>query len=355
MAHRVIVWGTGFVGNAVLRVLLAHPAYAVVGAIVNDPAKDGQDIGELVGGEPVGIRANRDAEAVLATPADAVAYFGPSPIHGAATVDQLCAALRAGKDVVDTSLGALQDPALAPDALRDPIEAACADGGTSLFSTGIDPGFSNDLFPLTLLGVCGRVDSIRTTEFLDAGTYPDQRSLQMLGLGSKVDEPALLQNAGLMTGIWGSPMRRISEALGVEIEETREVYARWPAPEAIDYPLGRIEKGCAAATRMELQGIVRGEPRIIIDHVHRVVPDVAPDWPRPSSDPAHANRIEVKGSPNVVQETVFSDEHTGDGNAGGCLATGLRAVHAIPAVCAAAPGILTLRDLPLVSGRGGMG
>ena len=59
-----------------------------------------------------------------------------------------------------------------------------------------------------------------------------------------------------------------------------------------------------------------------------------PDWPRPKSDPAHANRVEITGSPNIVQETVIADERTGDGNAGGCLSTGMRAVHAIPAVCA---------------------
>ncbi len=355
MTNRVIVWGTGFVGSAVLRVLLAHPAYEVVGVIVNDPAKDGKDAGELAGASPVGLRASRDAARVLAEPADAVAYFGPSAIHAEANLQNLSVALRAGKNVVDTAMGALQDPRRAPEAMRRPIEEACAAGGVSFFSTGIDPGFANDLFPLTLLGVCGRVDSIRTTEFLDAGTYPDQASMQMLGLQTPLEEKPTLDTPGLMTTIWGTPLFAIAEALGVEVEDTREVYQRWPAPAPLDFPLGRVEKGCAAAHRIELQGIVRGEPRIIIDHVHRLVPEAAPDWPRPASDPAHANRVEVRGDPNIVQETVIVDAHTGDGNAGGCLATGMRAVHAIPAVCAAPPGIVSLLDLPLISGRGGMG
>ena len=42
---RVIVWGTGFVGLSVLRNLITHPAYEVVGVLVNDPAKDGRDVG----------------------------------------------------------------------------------------------------------------------------------------------------------------------------------------------------------------------------------------------------------------------------------------------------------------------
>lgn len=355
MAHRVILWGTGFVGGSVLRILLNHPAYDVVGVLVNDPDKEGRDVGELVGLAPVGLRASRDPDEVLARPADAVAYFGPSALHAETNLANLQAALRAGKNVVETTMGAFQNPKRVAPEIRAPIEDACQIGGTSFFSGGIDPGFGNDLFPLTVLGVCGRVDSVRTTEFLDAGTYPDQASLQALGLHGSLDEPPLLDAPGLMTSIWGGPLYMIAEALGVDVEDTREVYRRWAAPEPIDFRFGRVEKGCAAAQRIELQGIVRGEPRILIDHVHRVVPSAAPDWPRPASHPAHATRIEVCGNPNVVQETVFAEEHSGDGNAGGCLATGMRAVNAIPAVCAAEPGILSTLDLPLLAGRGGMG
>jgi 4-hydroxy-tetrahydrodipicolinate reductase len=355
MTYRVIVWGTGFVGGAVLRTLLSHPAYEVVGVIVNDPAKHGRDVGELTGGAPVGLRASRDAGGVLARPADAVAYFGPSALHAATNLENLTAALRAGKNVVETTMGAFQNPKRAPEAMRRTIEEACAAGGVSFFSGGIDPGFGNDLFPLTLLGLCGRVDSVRTTEFLDAGTYPDQASLQALGLQTPLEETPLLDAPGLMTSVWGGPLYMIAEALGVEVDETCERYDRWAAPAPIDFPLGRVEAGTAAAQRIELEGIVRGEPRIIIDHVHRLVPEAAPDWPRPASHPAHANRVEIRGSPNVVQETVIADEHTADGNAGGCLSTGMRAINAIPAVCAAAPGILSTLDLPLIAGRGGMG
>ena len=353
--YRVILWGTGFVGRAVLRDLLTHPGFEVVGVLVNDPDKEGRDAGELAGIAPTGIRASREVEAVLARPADAVAYFGPSGLHAEANLRNVTAALRAGKNVVETTFGALENPRRAPAPLREAIEAACREGGVSFFTGGIDPGFGNDLLPLTLLGLCGRVDRIHTTEFLDAGSYPDQESLAMMGLGSSLDEPAVLDTQGMMTTIWGGPLYLMAEALGVEVESTRERYARWPTPEAIDYAMGRIEAGRCAAHRIELVGVVGGEERIVIDHVHRVVPEAAPDWPRPKSDPAHANRVEIQGSPNIVQETVLADAFTGDGNAGGCLATGMRAVNAIPFVCAAEPGILSPLDLPLIVGRGGMG
>lgn len=233
--HRVIVWGTGFVGAAVLRDLLTHPAYDVVGVIVNAPEKDGRDVGTLVGLPETGLAASRDVEAVLAREAEAVCYFGPSGLHAETNLRNVTAALHAGKNVVETTFGALENPGRAPAPLREAIESACRAGGVSFFSGGIDPGFGNDLLPLTLLGLCGRVDRVHTTEFLDAGSYPDQESLAMMGLGSSLDDPAVLDTPGMMTSIWGGPLYLIAEALGVRVETTRERYVRWPAPEAIDY------------------------------------------------------------------------------------------------------------------------
>ena len=352
--YRVIVWGTGFVGKAVLHSLIGHPEYEIVGVIVNDPAKDGRDLGELLGTKELGLRATRDIEATLALDAEAVAYFGPSAMYGEINMANIERALRAGKNVVDTTMGIFQNPERVPPEMIAPIEAACRKGETSFFSGGIDPGFANDLFPLTLLGLCGRVESVRTTEFIDGGSYPDQASLQMMGLQSSMEEAPLLDTHGMMTGIWGGPLYMIASALGVEVEETREVYRRWGASEAVDFPLGRVEPGQCAAHRIELQGIVGGEPRIFIDHLHRLYPEAAPDWPRPELDAVHANRIEIHGEPDVIQETVLRDPKTGDGNAGGCLSTGMRVFNAIPAVCAAAPGIVSTLDLPLIAGRGGM-
>jgi hypothetical protein len=351
---RVIVWGTGFVGKAVLLSLAGHPRYEIVGVIVNDPAKDGRDVGEILGTAPIGLIASRDADAVLAREADAVAYFGPNAMHAETNMNNLTAALRSGKNVVDTSMGIFQNPDRVPAELRERVERACIEGRSSFFSGGIDPGFANDLFPLTLLGLCGQVESVRTTEFIDAGSYPDQASLRMLGLQSAMDEPPLLDTPGMMEGIWGGPLYMIASALGAEIEGTREVYTRWGSTEAVDFPFGRVEPGQCAAHRAELQGIVDGKPRIYIDHLHRLYPEAAPEWPRPELHVVHANRIEIEGQPNIIQETVIADSKTGDGNAGGCLATGMRAFNAIPAVCQAAPGILSTLHLPLIPGLGGM-
>jgi 4-hydroxy-tetrahydrodipicolinate reductase len=166
------------------------------------------------------------------------------------------------------------------------------------------------------------------------------------------EKPPLDANPGMMTGIWGGPLYMIAQAVGARIERTQENYSRWTGTRAVEFEQGRVLPGETAAHRIELQGIVDGRPRIIIDHVHRLYPDAAPDWPRPRLNEVHANRVEIIGRPNIIQETVFSDADTGDGNGGGCLATGMRVFNAIPAVCAAAPGILSALDLPVIAGRG---
>jgi 4-hydroxy-tetrahydrodipicolinate reductase len=92
----------------------------------------------------------------------------------------------------------------------------------------------------------------------------------------------------------------------------------------------------------------------VIEHVNRITKAAAPDWPRTKLEDDDCYRVIIRGSPNITQETAFRSAHDGDSNAGGCLATGMRAIQAIPAVCAAPPGLLSALDLPLIAGRGNM-
>lgn len=350
MAHKVIVWGTGFVGKLVLRELLDHPEFALAGVIVHDPAKDGRDVGELVGVEPVGLRATTDVDAALALDADAVAYFGPTAEHAPVNVENTSRALRAGKDVVSTAMTPWVYPKACADGELAAIEAACRDGGTSCFTTGIDPGFANDLFPMTLMGVCGRVDSVRIQEILDYATYTGDYA--PMGLGAPMEQKAILEYGEILVYAWGHTIPMIADAIGVQLERIDTSYEKWPAKERIEFANGVVEPGHCAAVRFEIRGWVNGRPAIVIEHVNRITNDAAPDWPRSASVDNDAYRIVIEGSPNITQETVFRGELDDDPITGGCLATGMRAINAIPAVCAAPPGVLTTLDLPLVPGRG---
>ena len=53
-----------------------------------------------------------------------------------------------------------------------------------------------------------------------------------------------------------------------------------------------------------------------------------------------------------VRDGAGGEQEIGDHNHAGLVATAMRVVNAIPAVVAAAPGIRTTLDLPLVTGKG---
>lgn len=94
MAHRVIVWGTGNVGQAALRAVLADPALVLAGVVVSDPSKVGRDAGDLCGRPPVGVVATADVMRAFAAGADAVAYCASGDFHPDAALDDVERCLR---------------------------------------------------------------------------------------------------------------------------------------------------------------------------------------------------------------------------------------------------------------------
>jgi len=242
-------------------------------------------------------------------------------------------------------------PDACPAEVRTELEKACAEAGKACFTTGIDPGFANDLFPLTLLGVCGRVDSVRIQELVDYASYAGDYS-KVMGFGLPVDAQAVLEIPEILIFAWGHTIPMIADAVGVKLDRIDTVYEKWAAPAPIEYQHGVIETGQCAAVRFEIRGWVGSEPRIVIEHVNRITNDAAPEWARAASVKNDAYRIIVKGSPEITQETAFRHEVDGDPVSGGCLATGMRAVNAVPYLDDLPPRLVSALDLPLIPGRG---
>jgi len=349
---KVIVWGTGFVGKQVIGQLLAHPRFELVGVIVHAAEKDGVDVGTLCGLPPVGLRASRDARAVLSREADAVAYFGPTAQYLAENLANLTLAMTMGKDVVSTAMTPLVYPAACPSAMVGSLEEVCQRTGRTCFTTGIDPGFANDLLPMTLMGVCGRVERVRVQEILDYASYAGDYS--PMGLGRPMEEKAILENPEVLVYGWGHTVPMMADALGAPLEKIDTVWEKWATPAPLRYEHGVIPAGCCAAIRFEIRGWVGGEPRIVLEHCNRVTKAAAPDWPKGKMVEHDVYRVVIEGEPCIEQETTLRDAATRDPNRAGCLATGMRAIHAIPAVCAARPGLLSALDLPLIAGEGNL-
>lgn len=353
MAHRTIVWGTGNVGQPALRAVLANPQLELAGVIVSNPDKEGRDAGELCGRGATGVRASRDIDAALGVGADAVAYCASGDFRPDEALNDIERCLRAGINVVSTSVYPLYDPRSAPDDLRRRMGDACASGKSSCFVSGIDPGFINDVFPLLLTGLCADVREIRAFEWFNYAYYDAEDAVRnLVGFGQPMDNMPLMISPGVPTMVWGGVLRLLARGLGAELEEIREVVDRRALPQTVTNQLGVFEKGTLGAFRFELQGIVAGTAKLVIEHVTRISDDVATDWPRPEGSGAHGVRI--TGSPNI-ELRIEAEESSGDRASGGNAMAAARIVNAIPAVCAAEPGLLDALSVPLAPVRGALG
>jgi 4-hydroxy-tetrahydrodipicolinate reductase len=294
----------------------------------------------------------RRAREVLSREAHAVAYFGPTAEFLAENLSNLTLAMEMGKDVVSTSLTPLVYPKECPTAIAGTLEEVCRRTGRTCFTTGIDPGFANDLLPMTLMGVCGRVDRVRVQEILDYASYAGD--YKPMGLGEPMEYRAILEEPEVLQFGWGMTVPMMADALGVRLEKIDSTWEKWATPIEIRYDHGVIPAGCCAAVRFEIRGWVNGEPRIVLEHCNRVTKAAAPHWPKGKMYEHDVYRVIVEGEPCIEQETALRDAATRDANRAGCLATGMRAVNAIPAVCAAGPGLISALDLPLIPGFGSL-
>ncbi|MEU7827663.1 dihydrodipicolinate reductase [Nonomuraea sp. NPDC049129] len=351
-----IVWGTGNVGRAAIRAVEAHPALTLAAVLVHDPGKVGRDAGALARlDHDLGVAATDDVDAVLAAGPHAVVYAASGDIRPDEALADIIRAIRAGAVVVTPSLYALYDQRNAPPELREPVLAAIADGGGSLFVSGIDPGWGNDVLPLLISGLGGTVDVIRCQEIFDYSTYDQPDSVRYLvGMGQPMDyEPPMIAPT-VPTMVWGGQVRLMARALGVELDEIRESRDRRPLDATVrTETMGEFDAGTQGAVRFEVQGIVEGEPRIVIEHVTRIHPSCAPDWPTPPDGHA-AHRVIIEGRPRI-EVTIEATDEGGNRAAGGNATAVGRLVSAIDWLVAAEPGLYDALDVPLRPAIGKLG
>ena len=354
MKHRVVVWGTGNVGQPAIRAVCANRGLELVGVIVSNPAKVGRDAGELAGIAPTGVSATDDVAAALARSPDAVVYAATADTRPIEAIGDIARCLEAGANVVSSGVYLLLHPPSVPSDLRARIEAACkAGGGTSVFVSGIDPGWAVDLLPLVLSGVAGRIDQIRCREIFNYATYDQPHAVRnLIGFGRSMEEQPPMLHPMALELLWGQMARIIGDGLGIELDEVRTQVERRPLERTIDTPeMGVFEKGTQGAFRFEVSGIVRGRPVIVCEHITRIDDEIAPDWPRPPEGQRGCYAVIIEGEPRFEAVVQLHGGGGSPADAGNATAAG-RLVNAIPAVCAARPGIVGPLDLPLVTGRG---
>ncbi len=352
-----VVWGTGNVGRAAVRAVEAHPALTLAGVLVHSAVKVGRDAGELAGlGHEVGVAATDDVDAALAAGPRAVVYAASGDLRPAEALDDVVKAVRAGAVVVTPALYPLYDRHGAPAEFRDPVLAAVAAGRGSLFVSGVDPGWANDVLPLLISGLGTTVDAIRCQEIFDYSTYDQEDSVRhLIGMGQPMEyEPPMLAPS-VPTLVWGGQIRLIARALGAELDAVTESLARRPLDTTVrTRTMGEFAAGTQGAVRFEVRGIVGGEPRIVVEHVTRIHPSCAPDWPAPPGGGDGAHRVIVEGRPRIEVTVEAADEGENRSAGGNATAVG-RLVNAIDWLVDARPGLYDALDIPLRPAAGRLG
>jgi hypothetical protein len=344
MTYKVIQWATGTVGIHAVPAIVAHPQLELAGLWVHSDSKAGQDAGVLCGGNPVGVVATQDAEALLALDADCICYTASSDIRPGQVVEDLARMLAAGRNVVNTSFVPLLFPRAAGDGVLDQLQAACEAGGSTLYTSGIDPGYGNAGLAIHTLALCKEVRSVRMMEIVNYDTWDNPFTMfQIMGFGKQDPSESLLLSPGSISLAWGPVLHLVASAIGLQLDDVQETHEIIRADEDFEIASGPIEKGSISGMRFEIIGLADGEERIVVEHVTRLRDDDAPDWPQ-----GRGYRVLIEGEPHLKLELEL-DSDFGDHNHAGCLATAMHVVNAIPHVVEAAPGIVTMLDLPVYS------
>lgn len=345
MTLEVVQWATGNVGRAAVEAMMSHPELELVGAWVHSKDKTGRDVGELCGIGPLGVTATSSIDDILGLRPDCVVYAPLLPNQ-----QEVVQLLEAGVNVV-TPLNWFYPGKRDVGALRD----ACEKGSSTLHGTGIHPGGITERFPLTIAALSRAVTHVRAEEFSDIRSYGAADVIRNIMLFGKTPEQAKMSPMlMLLTEGFSQSIEMIADAMGFALDpQIRSTHEVSVATAPIDSPIGPIEPGLVAAQRFTWQGLVEGEPVITARTNWLMGEDhLDPAW----SFGPEGERFEVEITGDPAVKTTFHGIHPESIAAGlernpGIVATAVHCVSAIPYVCAAAPGIKTYLDLPLVTGR----
>lgn len=340
LTWKVIQWTTGHVGREAVKAIVAHPELELVGAYAWSPEKEGQDVGELCGIGSLGVAATGDIDALLGLDADCVCY---TPNHP--ELDVVCRLLEAGLNVAASNLTSVRS---AGDAARARVEQAAQSGGASLFGSGIFPGFANYI-AAQMATVSQGFRRVRFLEAVDVSTYNAIHNYANLGWGQTPD-PKWIEASREVLGFYDECLDVMADMLRVPVSERRFTCEWAITPDDREYFGFAMPKDTIAGQKSTWQAFVAGQSEAVLelDVCWVAGPGLEPEWPI-----HHGYTMEVEGNPNVQTRVRFRPEKQGrleDYLDMSNTITSAPVVAAIPTVCAAAPGIRTYADLPLITG-----
>jgi 4-hydroxy-tetrahydrodipicolinate reductase len=323
---RAIQYGIGPIGASIVKLLREKQAIEIVGAIDNDPAKIGKDLGEVVGASdaPWGIKVSGDARGVLEQSADVVMHTTSSSLPK--VMEQLLACVDVGSCVVSTC-EELSYPYRTHPELAAKLDHAAKESGVALVGTGVNPGFVMDKLVITLAGVSQRIEHAKALRVVDASKrrLPLQKKI---GAGMSVEEFRAKVKEGVIKHV-GLPesVAMVADSLGLAVDQITESIEPKVATERVQTEFLTVEAGQAAGVHQIARGLADGKELIYMELQMYVG----------AKDPA--DTVELTGHPNI--SLVIPGGSHGD------IATASVAVNSIPAILEAPSGLRTSRDLPI--------
>ncbi len=326
-AVRAIQYGLGPIGSAVARHIVERPGLDLVGGVDIDPAKVGRDVGLVIGLEqPLGFAVSRNLSNILAhTEADVVLHTTSSYFD--LFKGQIIEILEAGLDVVSTA-EELSFPWLdhAQDAAE--IDAAARRAGKTVLGTGINPGFVMDSLPLFLTAVCQRVDRLAVTRVINASTRrgPFQAKI---GSGLSVEEFQTRMASGRM-GHVGLPesVAMVFHTLSKNLERYESAVEPIVAESVTKTGFFEVQPGQVKGLRQVARAYTAEREFMTLTFIAAL--DAGEE----------GDTIQIYGRPDLEVKLKGTN---------GDIATVAIAVNAVRRVIEAQPGLVTMRDLPIVT------
>jgi 2,4-diaminopentanoate dehydrogenase len=344
MTIRVALWTTGHIATFAGRAILDDPEMELVGCYAYSPEKAGKDVGELIGVDPIGVLATNSVDEIVALAPDVVAYFSIIRQEDVGWhTEQIARLLEAGINVVSSS-NLVTGRWWKAEAI---FEEAGRKGGASVYGGGVNPGFIN-AFALTAASVCSDVQHISIWEEAECSGYNSRELWETVAFGRPVDDP---DNAGKFwqgTAVFEDTVAMMADALELPLDDIRYLPEVAVATRDLDLGFMEIPEGHVAGLKNRWVGVADGVEVIELGTVWKMTEDVEPNW-----EIRHGWHIVVDGMP-TVKAHVAGWPPEGESNSEVLMSiamvmTALPIVNAIPHVVRARPGVVTYKDLPLVT------
>jgi hypothetical protein len=324
---RVIHVGLGPIGQGIAKMVLETEGLKLVAAGDVAPDKAGKDLGVVLGlPKKLRIKVEPDLGRLLRRHKGDVAILTTSSSLKAVK-GQALALLKKGLNVVSTC-EELAFPVPANVSAFKDLDRLARARKVSILATGVNPGYSMDALALMLTAPCSRVERVSVTRVVDAATrrLPLQRKV---GAGLNINQFRRAMTEGTVRHV-GLPesAHMIASGLGVKLDKLDETLEPAVAPRDLDTEYLRIPAGAVAGIKQDVRGYSDGRLVVSLD----LQMYVGAESPR--------DHVLIDGTPPI--------DMTIAGGVAGDLATAAIVVNCIPKLMAARPGVLTMKDIPLV-------